>query len=128
MKIPRVYVAGSYTAATRKEREANAERAAKVGELVIKAGGYPVIPHLVGIRLEHVEKPYEWWIETTMRELQTCDACVMVPGWHRSNGSKSEYEDCLRKSRPVFELNLENADAPFIHWFELWLSGWQACV
>lgn len=102
--IPRVYIAGPYSAPSREGREDNFHRAVAVGAAVLAAGCHPVIPHATGILLEHIEDSYEFWIEATLRELRTCDACVMVPNWQSSKGSVGEHADCLARGVPVFEV------------------------
>lgn len=122
--IPRVYIAGPYTAVSRSTRALHVQRAESVGALVLRAGCYPVIPHLTGFRLEHVNSSYEFWVTATKQELQTCDACVMVHGWHWSNGSQGEHTDCLVKGRPVFESWRDAAERVFLpDEFYSWVRG-----
>jgi hypothetical protein len=105
-RIPRIYVAGPYSARARAERIRNAWNAGALAAHVAELGAYPVVPHLVGMHVaEHcaIEKPYQWWIDVTKAELLTCDAVMLVPGWGRSKGTLGEIELAKSRDMPVFE-------------------------
>lgn len=114
-RIPRVYVAGPYTARPhwahripllgrwlkRRAVVRNIRNAVDVGVLVAKAGLYPVIHHAntADARFEEAQG-YEFWIETTLDALRTCDAIVMADGWEESSGARGEYNLALELGLP----------------------------
>jgi len=100
--IRRIYIAGPYSATTRKGRKANRDRAVLVGRKVVKCGHYPVIPHVIGFELEDLNDDWNWWMNVTSRELSTCDAMVLVPGYRNSKGAMSELGQCQRDGIPCF--------------------------
>lgn len=101
--IKLVYVAGPYAAPTLWGRMVHQAHAAEVARRVVRAGAYPVTPHLC------TPPPFEeladaaWWYAATLALMRRCDAVVMVHGWSRSVGALGERAEAERIGLPVFE-------------------------
>jgi len=91
MKVPLIYVAGPFTAATPWEIEQNTRRAEDVGAEIVKLGGWPVIPH-ANTRYFHGMCDPQLAYDGTMRMLEGSDALVALPGWTKSNGATREVQ------------------------------------
>ena len=102
--IPRIYIAGPYTAPTRREREAHVARARQVARAVHRLGVAIVCPHISGIEMEDVrpDLDWTWWMEATSQDLETCHAVVVVDGWEGSTGTCQEIKQAARDDQPVF--------------------------
>jgi len=101
----RVYVAGAYSAPSRRQRSRNVQAATRAARMVVEMGAHPVVPHLVGFACEDLQDNWAWWMAATSRELSTCDLCVVVPGWELSRGTQAEIRQCTREQRPIFHLD-----------------------
>jgi Domain of unknown function (DUF4406) len=54
----------------------------------------------------------EFWLEGTMELLERCDGAVFIPGWRASKGSRTEYEFCVERGMPFWDLDLSFAHGP----------------
>ena len=99
-----IYIAGRFSGPTRADVERNIVTATHVGLEVARAGAMPVIPHSMTAHpdFERVQ-PYEFWIEGTLRQLDSCDAVMCVPGWETSKGAMFEVARAITRKMPVFE-------------------------
>lgn len=104
--VPRIYVGGPYSHPDRCGRELNAARAVRVAENVMLAGGHPVVPHVIGLALEHVSDDYGYWMAVTSDELRTCRGMIVVCGWQSSRGTTAEVEQCAHEGRPWYIANM----------------------
>jgi hypothetical protein len=122
MNIPRVYIAGPYTADNGTIRRLNAGTAVKLGRQVIRTGCFPVIPHITGIECEDIESRWEWWMRATSDELRTCAAMVVVPCFAQSKGTALEIVQCHSEGRPVFYSDWHSGSVVIRDEFFSWLD------
>jgi nucleoside 2-deoxyribosyltransferase len=101
--IPRIYIAGPFTAKTRWEEEQNVRQAEAIGYAVAQLGAYPVIPHTNTRPLFIDLQTPEWWYITTLESMFTCDAVLLTVDWRKSAGARNEKEQAEKKGIPVFE-------------------------
>jgi hypothetical protein len=103
-KMKLIYVAGAYTGKTPEEIDLNIQAAAKVGQIMVRKGWYPVIPHLntAGFDRTASEIPYQYWIDGTLALMARCDAVCMVDGWLYSNGAKGEVTEANNLGLPIY--------------------------
>lgn len=99
--IPRVYIAGPFSADTSYEVERNVRRAEMYIYPLAKLGVCPVCPHTM-YRTFDGTFTYEIWIQITKALLKPCEAILMLPDWERSKGSRGERQDSIDVKRPIF--------------------------
>lgn len=104
MQIPRIYVAGPYSAPEYEDRYNNVSKAVTVGRLIVQMGAFPVVPHMAGLEFESLQSDWHWWMAVTSRELGTCDACAVLPDHKHSKGTLKEIEQCRSTNIPLFFL------------------------
>lgn len=96
-----VYVGGPYRDKDMYQVKRNIRNADMVGELVIEAGAYPIIPHKCTELMEGMQSP-QFFIEGTMAAMARCDAMIVVPYWQSSEGTIGEIKEMNRLGKPVF--------------------------
>ena len=62
-------------------------------------GGYVVLSPTI---LPDKGFEYYAYIRMSMAMLNECEAVCMIPGWHESQGAKSEYEYATTMGREIF--------------------------
>lgn len=97
----KIYVAGPLTASTKKEVEANVERAIDIGTKLIKMGHTPFVPHLAYmLEQRDLSLDYETMMAWDHEWMKMCDALYYIdssPGtdrelkWMESHGRKIFY-------------------------------------
>lgn len=100
-KIPLIYIARPYTAATTSEIDTNIMRAREVGKVVAGLGAYPIIPHANTAHFDGAA-PDSFWIPATLEACRRCDAMVVLPGWEKSVGTLGEIEAMRGLEKPIF--------------------------
>lgn len=98
------YTAGPYGAATREQRDVNAQRAAHVAQQIWKLGHVAICPHLntyefgnVGTMLDHMT-----FLPGDFEIIFRCDGVVMLPYWEDSVGAKAELFFALWLDLPIW--------------------------
>jgi nucleoside 2-deoxyribosyltransferase len=94
---PRVYVAGAMTGLPEFNFPAF-HRAAKL----LRDMGFPV--ENPAENPEPAAPTWENYLRTALRQMLTCDAVVLLPGWESSKGANLERDVALRLSMPVWTL------------------------
>lgn len=84
-----VYIAGPYRAATLFELEANIRRARDRAVDAVRAGHYPVVPHLCTGLMDGLADD-EHFLAGARELLHRCDELWLVEGWERSAGTLAE--------------------------------------
>ena len=96
-----IYTAGPYRAATPYDVRRNIERARDVAAALWRMGWAVVCPHANSAHLDGVV-PEERFLEGDLEMLRRCDARVLIPGWHVSEGSRAEKAEAERHGIPVY--------------------------
>lgn len=99
MKHPlAIYVSGPYTS----DPEANTDRAVDIGQVLLRAGHAPFVPHLSHYWEKfHHPNDYEFWIQIDLEWVRRADVVVRIPGV--SAGADREVALAQTLGIPVFE-------------------------
>ncbi len=97
-----VYVAGAYRAATLFEVEANIRRARDRAVDVVRAGHYPVVPHLCTGLMDGLASD-DHFLAGARELLSRCDEVWLVEGWRRSRGTLLELGVALALGKVVHD-------------------------
>lgn len=103
-RLPVVYVAGPYRAATPAGIELNIQAARAMGLQAVRRGWSPIIPHCNFALLDLLDPNIgdSFWLTATMEHMRRSDAVLVVPGWQNSTGTQAEVREALRLNMPVF--------------------------
>lgn len=128
--LPRIYIAGPYS---KGDVEQNVQNAMVAGDLVIEAGGAPLVPHWTHFQHQFRPHDYETWVSIDFSHLVTCDALWRLPG--ESSGADREVAFAHEHGIPVCHSFTEVCDIlrsskrsankvrmlwPFEHWSVRW--------
>lgn len=102
MKRKKVYIAGPYRGPHALVIEENIRQAESSILPIAEAGGNPFCPHSM-FRFFQGTLPDEFWLDSTLEWLETCDALFLGKGWHRSKGSIMECVRAVEIGIPVFK-------------------------
>lgn len=108
-KIPVVYIAGRYRAATEWDVYCNIHHARTLGMEVARLGGCPLIPQS-NTAFMGGPVPDQFWLDATLELLRRADAVMLVWNWQGSEGAKLEVAEAKRLGIPVFEKTHELDD------------------
>jgi len=100
----RVYIASPYTAPTKEQMEANANKQIEAGVQLMQMGIYPFIPllsHWVDIWAKErgIGISWEKWIDWDLHWLEQCDALLFLG---ESKGSLMELNRAKELGMPVY--------------------------
>lgn len=103
-RLPVVYVAGPYRAATPAGIELNIQAARAMGLQAIRRGWAPIIPHCNFALLDLLDPNIgdSFWLTATMEHMRRSDAVLLVPGWQNSTGTQAEVREASRLNIPVY--------------------------
>jgi nucleoside 2-deoxyribosyltransferase len=96
-----VYIAGPYRGKDNWEIEQNIRRAEELALDVWRAGFTALCPH-TNTRHFQGALPDEAWLDGDLAMLERCDAVLMTPDWHRSQGAVAERDHAFNKAINVF--------------------------
>jgi hypothetical protein len=96
-----VYVAGPFRGPDSWAIEQNIRRAEELALEVWKCGAAAICPH-TNTRFYQGAAPDEVWLEGDLEMLARCDAMLVVPNWHKSEGTKAEIARAESRGIPVF--------------------------
>ena len=106
-KIPRVYVAGAYSADNVMGVLNNMRRGMELATKVLLAGFAPFCPwydyHYIILLREGENLTVQDMYTYSINWLSVSDAVLLVPGWEKSVGTKMEIEVAVSLGIPVFE-------------------------
>lgn len=95
---PLVYVAGPYS---KGDKQKNVANAMAMGEVILRKGGLPYIPHLSHFWDTMYPKPYEWWLVYDKQILiRACDCVVRLMG--ESSGADDEVLIAVERYMKVY--------------------------
>lgn len=112
---PRVYIAGKFRGLKNQDVQRHIDVASWFRAPIAETGCFPVCVHIgEGLSMHDVQQGNAgaFWLDVTLDEMRTCDAVVLVPGWHTSSGTFAEVREAMRLGMPVFEAVW--ADGPVI--------------
>jgi hypothetical protein len=103
-RLPVVYIAGPYRAATPAGIELNIQAARALGLQAVRRGWAPIIPHCNFGLLDLVDPNIgdAFWLAATMEHMRRADAVLLVPGWQNSSGTQAEVREAERLNIPVY--------------------------
>lgn len=109
-----IYVAGSYRAATTAEILANCVRAWSVARQIWRLGHIAICPHANTFLMSEEPDPVpaENFLTGDLRLLAHCDALLLLPQSHRSEGSMGECRCARNLDLPIFHMDAEG-ELPF---------------
>jgi Domain of unknown function (DUF1937) len=87
---------------------ANLAKARLVAQEVTRLGWVPVCPNLMFTEFAELQD-WDFWLEASLNELDTCDILVLVPGWRNSTGVTGEIARAIERHMPVFKSSDELA-------------------
>ena len=99
MKV--IYIAGKYRGASPWEVEQNIRAAEDFAAKVWAMGHAALCPHANSRHMEGVSSE-EHFLAGTLELMRRCDAVLLVPNWHRSEGARAEVAEAERLGMPVF--------------------------
>jgi hypothetical protein len=99
MKV--IYIAGKYRAATPWDVEQNIRAAEEIAAKVWAMGHAALCPHANSRHMEGVASD-EHFLAGTLELMRRCDAVLLVPNWHHSEGARAEVAEAERLGMPVF--------------------------
>jgi hypothetical protein len=102
MKPVVVYIAGPYRAPTFLMRDENIRRAGALAAKVWAAGHVALCPHMNSAHMDE-HAPDDHWLDGTMELMRRCDAVLLVEGWQRSGGTRSEIEEANKRGMPIWD-------------------------
>ena len=91
-----IYIAGPYSAGSKKQIDANIHSAAKVASYYAKRGYAVFCPHTMMTQIDREFNgdgvlTWQYYLETDIYWLSKCDAVHMLRGWRDSKGASLEY-------------------------------------
>ena len=99
-----VYIAGPYRAEGPEAVAANVARARDVAAKLLREGYQVICPHTMTHEMEHYPGlDDQAFLRNGLEQLRVCDAVVMLPGWHDSEGSVREYEAATDWGKTICE-------------------------
>lgn len=104
-RFPVIYVAGPYSNEDPAQVLKNVDNALDAGQALLKAGLYPIVPHLTYWWDRRYPNPYERWLDLDLAHLERCDALVKIGD---SPGADREYMFAAERGIRVFN-NVETA-------------------
>jgi hypothetical protein len=121
-RLPVIYIAGPYRAATPWGILRNIRAAQEVALQVWKLGAVALCPH-ANTALFDGEAPDDLWLDGDLELLRRSDAIVMVHGWHRSTGACAERIYAIETLKlPRFEPDDWGLDYARL---KEWIDGWK---
>ena len=102
-----VYVAGPYTAPTKKDVKVNIQKAEHAAVELILHGLVPIIPHKVlsffESRPQFKDTDQSFWlINYNFPMIEACSSMFLCNGWELSSGCQKEIDYCNKIKKPYF--------------------------
>jgi nucleoside 2-deoxyribosyltransferase len=102
-KIPVVYVAGPYRAATRELIAENIAVARSVAVSSARMGWFPLCPHTNTAHFDDdLPGQDQFFLDGTLALMERCDAVVLINGWRYSAGTLGEVHRARELGIPIF--------------------------
>jgi hypothetical protein len=97
-----IYVAGAYRAKELYQVKANIRAAEMRAEDVVRAGHYPIVPHLCTAFMDGLA-PDQHFLDGTLEAMMRCDEVWLVTGWEHSHGTRLEIAEAFRQQMDVYD-------------------------
>ena len=102
-KIPVVYVAGPYRAATRELIAENIAVARSVAVATARLGWFPLCLHTNTAHFDDdLPGQDQFFLDGTLALMERCDAVVLINGWRYSAGTLGEVHRARELGMPIF--------------------------
>jgi uncharacterized protein DUF4406 len=119
-RMPVVYVAGPFRAATAWKRHRNILEAEALAFRVAELGAMPLCPHTNTANFDG-ELTDGFWLAGTLELLRRCDAAVFTDRWDESRGAIAERHFCKETRIEIFEaLHLHPENGALERWVRQW--------
>jgi hypothetical protein len=120
-RLPVIYVAGPYRAATPWRIQQNIRAAQEVALAIWKLGAVALCPH-ANTALFDGEAPDEIWLQGDLELLRRCDALLAMPSVLASKGAMAECKFAKLHNIPIFgpELTQMELTLALETWIEVW--------
>jgi hypothetical protein len=99
-----IYIAGPYRAKTIHGTKLNIRAAELRAEDAVRAGHYPIVPHLCTAFMDGLASD-QHFLDGTLEAMRRCDEVWLCEGWRDSHGSKLEVATALTLGIPVKDLD-----------------------
>lgn len=101
-----IYIAGPYSGPNKEVIKLNIQAAKYYAYSIIKhkPGWFPVTPHLNTAEFDDLlpDTTQEFWLEGTMKLMESCDAIVVMTGYKHSKGTAGEIERAAELKMPIY--------------------------
>jgi len=99
----RIYVAGPYSAPTKKGRTENIQQASEVAAVLAMAGHHPFCPHMHTAEWDdHYPMDWDYYMAHGLAMQRVMQAAFFQGDWRNSNGSLVEYEQATNWGQQIF--------------------------
>lgn len=95
-----IYIAGPYRGATPNAMRENIRRAEERAADAVRAGHYPIVPHLCTAWMDGLA-PDQHFLDGTLEALRRSDEVWLCKGWRDSHGTQQEVTVALLAGIPV---------------------------
>ena len=109
-----VYIAGPYRGATPNAMRENIRRAEERAADAVRAGHYPIVPHLCTAWMDGLA-PDQHFLDGTLEAMKRCDEVWLCEGWRDSHGSKLEVATALTSGIPIKDIDGSSVHLLTIH-------------
>ena len=109
-----VYIAGPYRGATPNAMRENIRRAEERAADAVRAGHYPIVPHLCTAWMDGIA-PDQHFLDGTLEAMKRCDEVWLCEGWRDSHGSKLEVATALASGIPIKDIDGSRVNLLTIH-------------
>lgn len=119
-RLPVLYIAGPYRAATPWRILNNIRHAQDVALQIWRRGAVALCPHANTALFDH-EMPDAIWLDGDLELIRRSDAVVMVTGWQASTGASAERDFAKELRLPVFDTTDFGVNYDVIgRWIDVW--------
>lgn len=99
-----IYIAGPYRAKSLHQVKRNVRAAELRAEDAVRAGHYPIVPHLCTAYLDGLA-PDQHFLDGTLEAMRRCDEVWLCEGWESSRGTILELAEAFERGMDVYDEN-----------------------
>lgn len=99
-----IYIAGPYRAKELHRVKASIRAAELRAEDVVRAGHYPIVPHLCTAYLDGLA-PDQHFLDGALEAMRRCDEVWLCEGWESSRGTIQEIAAAFERGMQVIDEN-----------------------